>query len=100
MLATRGEYLHLGHLSITDHVDDDDVDVGMLIVDEWTTDGTRKRSASFDPDALDAVTADAGHTWPNTPILEEVGGALGYTTTDVDATVDSWAFFQEHSLPT
>lgn len=44
--------------------------------------------------------AEAGHTWPNTPILEEVGDALGYTTTDVDAAVDSWAFFQQHSLNT
>jgi polyhydroxybutyrate depolymerase len=34
------------------------------------------------------------HTWPNTPL----GEALGHTTIEVDATVDAWAFFQQHSL--
>ena len=39
-----------------------------------------------------------GHTWPGSPIADAVAGALGYTTDDVDATADSWAFFQQHVL--
>ncbi len=42
--------------------------------------------------------AGGGHTWPNSPIAALVEGALGATTTEVDATADSWAFFQQHSL--
>ncbi len=39
-----------------------------------------------------------GHTWPNSPIAGAVA-QLGYTTVDVDATRDSWAFFEQHALP-
>jgi polyhydroxybutyrate depolymerase len=39
-----------------------------------------------------------GHTWPSSPLAEAQEGALGYTTADVDATADSWAFFQQHAL--
>ena len=42
--------------------------------------------------------AEGGHTWPNTPILDVVGDALGYTTTTVDATVDGWEFMSQFSL--
>jgi polyhydroxybutyrate depolymerase len=39
-----------------------------------------------------------GHTWPNWPIADAVQPRLGYTTTDADATVDSWEFFRQHTL--
>ena len=39
-----------------------------------------------------------GHTWPNWPVADAVAPVFGYTTTDVDATVDSWAFFRQHTL--
>ncbi len=42
--------------------------------------------------------AGGGHTWPNWPIAAAVEAVFGYTTTAVDATVDSWEFFQQHSL--
>lgn len=42
--------------------------------------------------------AGGGHTWPNWPIADAVGPTFGYTTTAVDATVDSWQFFERHSL--
>ena len=38
-----------------------------------------------------------GHTWPGSPMAAFTAG-LGYTTDDVDATADSWAFFEQHSL--
>jgi len=39
-----------------------------------------------------------GHTWPNWSIAAAVEGMLGGTTTDADATLDSWAFFERHTL--
>lgn len=39
----------------------------------------------------------SGHSWPNSPIADAVGG-LGYHTPDIDATVDAWAFMQQFSL--
>ena len=39
-----------------------------------------------------------GHTWPSSPLADEVAGGLGYTTDDVDATADSWAFFERYTL--
>ena len=39
-----------------------------------------------------------GHTWPNSPIAGQPA-TLGSTTVDVDATRDSWAFFEQHVLP-
>lgn len=38
-----------------------------------------------------------GHTWPNSPAADD-SAVLGYHTTDVDATVDAWAFFEQFSL--
>jgi len=38
-----------------------------------------------------------GHTWPNSPLAASTG-MLGRTTDDIDATADSWAFFQQHTL--
>ncbi len=35
---------------------------------------------------------DGGHTWPGSPIAAATA-ALGFTTDDVSATVDGWAFF-------
>ena len=42
-----------------------------------------------------------GHTWPSSPMaaLTEVD-ALGYTTDDIDATHDGWAFMSQYLLPT
>ncbi|MDX2378783.1 MAG: PHB depolymerase family esterase [Acidimicrobiia bacterium] len=42
--------------------------------------------------------ADGGHTWPNTPVIDLLPEAFGYTTREIDATVDSWAFFEQHQL--
>jgi polyhydroxybutyrate depolymerase len=39
-----------------------------------------------------------GHTWPNWPVADAVSALFGYTTTAVDATVDSWQFFEQHTL--
>lgn len=39
-----------------------------------------------------------GHTWPSSPIAGTVT-QLGYTTVNIDATRDSWAFFEQHALP-
>lgn len=45
-----------------------------------------------------------GHAWPSSPLTEpdspmvELLTALqGYTTFDIDAAADSWAFFEQHS---
>ena len=38
-----------------------------------------------------------GHTWPNSPLADQTA-VLGHTTHDIDATADSWAFFQQHTL--
>jgi polyhydroxybutyrate depolymerase len=38
-----------------------------------------------------------GHTWPSSPIADAIA-VLGYTTKDVDATIDGWAFLQQHAL--
>jgi poly(3-hydroxybutyrate) depolymerase len=40
-----------------------------------------------------------GHTWPSSPIAEFTVGALGYTTFDIDATRDGWAFMSQYILP-
>jgi polyhydroxybutyrate depolymerase len=39
-----------------------------------------------------------GHTWPSTPFAEQLATSLGYTTFELDATADSWAFFRQHQL--
>jgi polyhydroxybutyrate depolymerase len=40
-----------------------------------------------------------GHTWPGSPMAEQVRNWLGYTTDTVDATTDGWAFMSQHTLP-
>jgi polyhydroxybutyrate depolymerase len=47
---------------------------------------------------------EGGHAWPSSPlaepespIVEQLTALQGYTTFDIDATADSWAFFQQHS---
>jgi polyhydroxybutyrate depolymerase len=39
-----------------------------------------------------------GHTWPNWPIADVIDPVMGATTDTVDATIDSWEFFRQHSL--
>jgi polyhydroxybutyrate depolymerase len=41
-----------------------------------------------------------GHTWPSSPMAAATEGLLGYTTYDIDATRDGWAFMSQFSLPT
>ena len=40
-----------------------------------------------------------GHTWPSTPLAALTAGSLGYTTDDIDATRDGWAFMSQYRLP-
>lgn len=40
-----------------------------------------------------------GHTWPGSALATALEGALGYATTDIDATDDGWAFLSQYSLP-
>lgn len=42
----------------------------------------------------------SGHTWPDSPIADSLGGSLGVHTTDISATEDGWAFLSRHSLDT
>jgi len=39
-----------------------------------------------------------GHTWPSSPLSRFTEGALGYTTHDIDATRDGWAFMSQFTL--
>ena len=39
-----------------------------------------------------------GHAWPSSPLAELLTGFQGYITFDIDATADSWAFFEQHTL--
>ncbi|MBT8198769.1 MAG: hypothetical protein KJO84_09765 [Acidimicrobiia bacterium] len=46
-----------------------------------------------------------GHAWPSSPlaqpdspVVEQLTELQGYTTFDIDATVDTWAFFEQHTL--
>ena len=41
---------------------------------------------------------NGGHTWPGTPLAERLSSFQGYITTEIDATADSWAFFEQHTL--
>jgi len=41
---------------------------------------------------------DGGHTWPSSPLAALTEGALGYTTDDIDATRDGWAFMSQFTL--
>ena len=40
-----------------------------------------------------------GHTWPSSPLAALTEGSLGYTTDDIDATRDGWAFMSQFLLP-
>lgn len=42
--------------------------------------------------------ADGGHTWPGSPLGPLLVNSLGYTTPDVSATADGWAFMSQFSL--
>ncbi len=42
---------------------------------------------------------EGGHTWPSSPLGPLLLDSLGYTTNDVDATADGWAFMSQFSLP-
>ena len=42
--------------------------------------------------------ADGGHTWPGSPLGPLLVEGLGYTTPDVSATADGWAFMSQHTL--
>ncbi|MEO1057253.1 MAG: hypothetical protein AAFY28_10105 [Actinomycetota bacterium] len=44
--------------------------------------------------------ANGGHTWPSTPLAEQLTAFQGYITFEIDATADSWEFFQQHTLGT
>ena len=39
-----------------------------------------------------------GHAWPSSPLAERLTGFQGYITFEIDATADSWAFFEQHTL--
>jgi polyhydroxybutyrate depolymerase len=41
---------------------------------------------------------DGGHAWPSSPLAERLTGFQGYITFEIDATADSWAFFEQHTL--
>ena len=48
---------------------------------------------------------DGGHAWPSSPlakpdspVADQLTDLQGYTTFDIDATADAWAFFEPHTL--
>jgi poly(3-hydroxybutyrate) depolymerase len=50
-------------------------------------------------------SSGGGHAWPSSPLaepdspmVEQLTELQGYTTFDIDATADSWAFFEQHTL--
>jgi polyhydroxybutyrate depolymerase len=38
-----------------------------------------------------------GHAWPSSPLADRLTELQGYITFEIDATADSWAFFEQHS---
>ena len=45
-----------------------------------------------------------GHAWPSSPlteldspVVEQLTELQGYSTFDIDATADAWAFFEQHT---
>ena len=56
-------------------------------------------SCSGDVGQVFFEVADGGHTWPGSPLGPFLVDTLGYTTNDVNATVDGWAFMSQYSLP-
>ncbi len=41
---------------------------------------------------------NGGHAWPSSPLADMLTDFQGYITFDIDATADSWAFFEQHTL--
>jgi polyhydroxybutyrate depolymerase len=41
---------------------------------------------------------NGGHVWPSSPLADMLTDFQGYITFDIDATADSWAFFEQHTL--
>ncbi len=41
---------------------------------------------------------DGGHAWPSSPLAAVLTDFQGYITFEIDATADSWAFFEQHTL--
>jgi polyhydroxybutyrate depolymerase len=41
---------------------------------------------------------NGGHAWPSSPLAERLTELQGYITAEIDATADSWVFFQQHQL--
>ena len=40
-----------------------------------------------------------GHTWPGSPLADQLAGSgIGFSTDDVSATADGWAFMSQYSL--
>ena len=39
-----------------------------------------------------------GHAWPGSPFAEQLTQLQGYITSEIDATADSWDFFEQHAL--
>ena len=37
---------------------------------------------------------------PDSPMVDQLTELQGYTTFDIDATADAWAFFEQHTLTT
>ena len=42
---------------------------------------------------------NGGHTWPGSPLAQAYAEVLGYSTMDVNATEDGWAFMSQYTLP-
>jgi polyhydroxybutyrate depolymerase len=41
---------------------------------------------------------EGGHTWPGSPFSQQIEAFVGYTTFDIHATAEAWAFFERHRL--
>jgi polyhydroxybutyrate depolymerase len=69
-------------------------------VDAFSADVTAHSYLGCDDDVplIFYEIAEGGHTWPNTPVADLLPPQLGYTTLEIDATVDSWSFFEHHVL--
>jgi len=69
-----------------------DTDVGEDVIEhEYTGCGGNT------PMIFDEVQG-GGHTWPSSPLASLTEGSLGYTTHDIDATRDGWAFMSQFTL--
>ena len=45
------------------------------------------------------IVLGGGHSWPGSEFSESIGGIVGATTFDIDATRDAWAFLRRFSNP-